>query len=435
MYRRKNSRIMRVGRFCCFSLFLTFLVSACDRTENVVHENKIRPVKTMVLEKADRGFVRSFPGTVRAAQRVNLAFNVPGPVVDLPVIEGQSVEKGELLARIDPRDFEKELEKVSKSLEEAKARLRAMKTGARPEDVTILESQVTAARARLEEAETNFQRWETLYKKGAGSKMKRDNALKKREVARADLNTALQNLKKGKKGAREEDIEAMESNIQALETQKAGARDAVDDTYMSAPFSGNIDRIYVEKFQHVQAKEQILSLQDISSVEVVINIPERVMALSKNRTRYKAEASFEFLPSRTFEVEFKEFSVESDPQTQTYEAVLSMTQPQGVNILPGMTATVTIKEINGPEDMDETIFLVPVNAVFADPDGGPTQYVWVVDQDTMKVHKRQVEVADLSGDDIRITKGLSAGERIVTAGVNQMQEDMEVRLLEGKIGS
>ncbi|MCK5573304.1 MAG: biotin/lipoyl-binding protein, partial [Bacteroidetes bacterium] len=64
----------------------------------------VRPVKTMVLGGGPEGR-RGFPGTVLAGERVVLSFRVGGPVIELKVVEGQRVRKGQVLARVDPRDY------------------------------------------------------------------------------------------------------------------------------------------------------------------------------------------------------------------------------------------------------------------------------------------------------------------------------------------
>ncbi|UCD58527.1 MAG: efflux RND transporter periplasmic adaptor subunit, partial [Candidatus Hydrogenedentota bacterium] len=112
--------------------------------------------------------------------------------------------------------------------------------------------------------------------------------------------------------------------------------------------------------------------------------------------------------------------------TQTYRLVLTMPAPEGVNILPGMTANVhgsEQAEINGDR------FVVPAIAVFADEAGVP--HVWVIDQENNAVHRRKVTTGDLTGtDSIQILDGLKSGETIALSGVSQLREGMKVRPVE-----
>ena len=115
----KNSNIL------LNSLFMTLLITAllpaltsCKKKEEKAAEEAARPVKMMTVGAGTAGGATKYPGTVRAAQRVDLAFQVSGPLIELPVKEGQDMKKGQLIARIKPRDFETDLNKAkARSLE------------------------------------------------------------------------------------------------------------------------------------------------------------------------------------------------------------------------------------------------------------------------------------------------------------------------------
>ena len=408
-------------------LFLTGCAEQEEKTETVV----VRPVRTMVLTSSVSGRVRTFPGKVQASQQVDLAFRISGPLVEFPVKEGQAIKKNDILARIDPRDYKTDLAHVGSSIAEAHAKLKSMKAGARPEDVKVLEAEVAAARARFHEAEQNFKRYENLYKRDVVSKADYERYKSARDVANAQLNTASQNLRKGKKGARREDIAAMSSRIRGLEAQRKRAQAALDDTWLKAPFSGVIAKKFVENFQDVDAKKPIVSLQDVSSIELLVDIPEKEMATVDKTDITRITAKFEFLPDKEFTVEVKEYGTEADPQTKTYPVTLTMPAPEGVTLLPGMTATITVR-LKASKNENESQFAIPVSAVFADELG--RQYVWLVDQTAMTISRREIRVGHLTGESIRVSEGLSEGEMIATAGVHFLQENMKVRVLNSEKG-
>ncbi|MEA3283744.1 MAG: biotin/lipoyl-binding protein, partial [Synergistota bacterium] len=169
----------------------------------------VRPVKSEVLRPINGESVRSVPGRVRASKRVDMAFRVSGPLVELPAREGDRVSKGDLLARIDPRDFLLALEQARGALSQARANLEAMKKGARNEDLRSLEAQVASAKARAEEAEAQFRRFERLYRAKVISQSEYDRYRTAKDVAESSLAAARQELRKARKGARDEDIRAM----------------------------------------------------------------------------------------------------------------------------------------------------------------------------------------------------------------------------------
>jgi len=111
----------------------------------------VRPARTVTLAPAGNAPVRSFLGRVQSARgrRADVSFRVAGTVVEMPVVTNQIVSAGQLLARLDSRDFETRLAQANSAAAEARARLAAMQAGDRPEDIRILESQLAAEQARL----------------------------------------------------------------------------------------------------------------------------------------------------------------------------------------------------------------------------------------------------------------------------------------------
>ncbi len=209
------------------------------------------------------------------------------------------------------------------------------------------------------------------------------------------------------------------------EVQKVAVRiaqKAFDDATLEAPFSGRIAKRYVDNHKEVMAKEPIVSLQDISSMEILVDLPESVIAHVRKKSTATVVAEFPVLPGKKFALKAKEVALQADPQTQTYQVVLTLPIITEANILPGMTATVTATAKGDAKQPDT--FLVPLAAVFADEAG--KRLVWKVGKD-MKVQKHPVEVGAVTGDRIRITKGLKPGEKIVTAGVNFLEPGQEVR--------
>lgn len=251
---------------------------------------------------------------------------------------------------------------------------------------------VKVARARYREAEQQFRRYKELYAKRQVSRADFDRYLALRDVAKGKLQEAL---------------------------------NALCDTTLTAPFDGVISKRYVENYYEVRAREPIADLQDISRIEVIVDVPELIMAAVRENSARKVTARFEAIPGKEFPLQLKEYSTEADPATQTYQIVFVMDQPEEANIFPGMTATVTAvysksTKVKGPD------IIVPANAVLDAPKDRP--YVWVFDSTAGVVHKRFVKVGILKDSgSIRIVEGLRPREIIVIAGVRSLKEGMKVR--------
>lgn len=388
----------------------------------------VRPLKTMVIESAVARRTKIYPGRVQASQRVDLAFRVTGPLVDLPVTAGQEVEMGSVIARIDPRDFEIRVATVMSQVEGAKATLAAMRSG-RSEDIEVLRAEVRKSEAALALAVTEYALMKKVFDSGAANELELLQRKELRERRDAELRQAQENLQISVTGARPEDIEAAEAFARGLRAQWEDANAALEDTRLTAPFSGVVARRFVENFEFVQVRQPIVSLQDVSVIEVVINVPESDLLTRREEKAYIAFASFEGLPDEQFELELKEFATDADPATQTYEATLTMQAPDGVNILPGMTATVRAYPRYLAEG-DAEAYAVPIDAVPID--GLGNYYVWTLtpeEGDVWTTHRTEVQVGNLTGDSAVVTAGLHIGDRVATAGVHFLREGQRVRLL------
>ncbi len=361
---------------------LTFSIPACSKKGEEAPRKVIRPVKTATVTSGTDIPDLTLPGTVRASQRVELAFKeVGGRLIELPIEgrEGQEVKQGELLARIDPKDFETDLNRTQGRLKEAVA--------------------------NLDLAKAEYERVKRIQKRDPGA------------VSMADIDR------------KREGVNAMQGRIRALRAAVKSNKDQLSYTYLKAPFAGLIAQRYVDNFQNVKPKEPILALEDVSSVELLVNVPENIIAQAKSGSddNIDANAIFPTAPNQKFPLSLKEYATRADSATQTYQVVLQMPQPENLNIFPGMTANVTLTV--GSHSPYEKITHIPAIAVMAQADG--SSFVWIVDSENMTVHKQEVRIGRIEGsNDIEVFEGLEGGEKIVVAGVLKLQEGMKVRFWE-----
>ena len=363
-----RTRRARGGIAAAGLLVIAWVLGGCAEQQAPVVETVARPVKTIVIAGADAAGIRSFPARIEAAQRADLAFRLPGTVQDLPIKEGDLVRQGNLVARLDPTDYQ----------------------------IVVDDRQAT-----FDKAEKNFARGKELVSSGAISRSDFDRLEAEFKNARAALSAATQDLAY---------------------------------TELKAPFDGMIARRLVDRFEEVQAKQPIAVVQNVDLLEVKFDVPESIVRgirsaeesqVSAARDRVKVSAAFQGQPGQAYPLRFKEISTKADPNTQTFEATYLMKQLDKGNVLPGMTASVSV-DFAGFIDMAEA-FTVPVSAVVGDYRLDPQ--VWIVDQASMTVSPRPVEVGRLIGDGIEVLDGLEAGDRLVTAGTAFLVENMSVTLM------
>jgi RND family efflux transporter MFP subunit len=424
----KNCGGKSVGRAAPFALSISLLAAGCSQKAPPPSDAG-RPVKTMVVTAGGEPHVRSFPGKIEASKKVELAFQVPGLIVTLPVREGQNVTKGEVIAQLRQDEFQARLKTFQGELDQARATLRALKSGERPEQQLRLEANVRAAEARLANTRAEFERQNRLMRANAGSRGDLEAAHTNYRVAEEDLKAARQLLEKGTIG-REEDIEAKEAAVRGLEGRVVEASIRLEDTTLRAPYDGVIAKRFVELQQNVQAKQPVVQFQDVDQIEVAVDVPETFMAADfRSADIVEMLAEFSGAPGLQFPVHITEVAQAADPTTQTFRLRAGMKAPPDANLLPGMTATVTITYRRASILGDR--ILVPVSAVFKDASG--EQVAWVVGSDEI-VSRRPVKLGSATGGRVEIVEGLQPGERIAVAGVTFLRDGMKVRDLGDALG-
>lgn len=192
-------------------------------------------------------------------------------------------------------------------------------------------------------------------------------------------------------------------------------------TRLEAPFDALVTRRLVDSFTQVGPGTPVVRVQDVTELRVRISIPETLMGLLQTPERFIVTAEISAHPGQQFELEYREHATEADPVTQTYEISFGLPRPGDANILPGMTATVTVQSRDA--------FLMPridVPVAALDTAENGDFRLWVYDPETSEVNSRVVDIGNLGSSRITIISGLEAGEQIVTAGAHMLREGMRV---------
>ena len=222
-----------------------------------------------------------------------------------------------------------------------------------------------------------------------------------------------------------DEIEAKRRQAQAALSL---ARDNVNYTRLKAPYGGTVARTEVENYQFVQAKQPILYLQGDKNIDIEFAVSERFLAnLKKDGEDYQPELRFEGAPDKVFKASYKEHEASADDRTQTYIITLTMPNPEGILVLPGMSVDVAI---DLSQIMRKTTAWpqVPVEAVF-NPDGKDSAHVWRFNPEDGTVSAVPVTLGQVIGNGVEITAGLETGDKVVGAGVHHLKEGQEVREL------
>lgn len=332
------------------------VVSACSKAE-APRAEVVRPVRAIQVPDPAPAVLPAYTGRARAAERSKLAFEVDGRILERRVDVGDRVEKGQLLASLDPRDFQQALRAARAQAKEARA-----------------------YRDRVAEARTF------------------------RAVSEQDLTDA-------------------ENQLQAAEATLRIRKKALEDSELLAPHAGEVSAVYAETFQVVRPKQPVVRLLDASRLEMVIDLPENRIALAQYVKDVRVR--FDAFPDLEIRAVISEIGQEASATTRTYPVTLSMDQPEGVRIQPGMTGRASARP-ELPEGASPPI-LVPASAILAD---GGKHHVWVLDPQQKLATRRAVTPAEATTRGVPIESGLEVGEWVAISGARSLKQGQKIEILD-----
>jgi len=164
---------MSISPRSIFSILLIVIFSAllagCNGSDEQAGATKapvIRPVKVVTVEPVSSAFERTYSAVILPSQEVDLSFRVSGRIIELPIRNGDQVKKGDVIARLDMRDFMANVTQIESQLVQAREKMDQLKSGARVEDIAAFQADVAAAKAQVDSAIAQVARTEELFKKG-----------------------------------------------------------------------------------------------------------------------------------------------------------------------------------------------------------------------------------------------------------------------------
>ena len=349
-------------------------LSACSKKEAAAPEP--RPVVAVAVHAdGNAAPVASLPGEVQARYSTPLSFRVGGKIVERRVRLGDVVKSGQIVARLDPADAQKN---------------------------------AVSAQAQLAAAEHSYQ-----YAK---QQLDRDRAQAKENlIAPAQLEQTTNAY-----------ASAAAQRDQAAQ-QAALSKDQLQYTTLAADHAGVITAEQADTGQNVSAGQAVYNLAWSGELDVVCDVPESALAgLAVGQT---ANVTLGALPGRKFTARVRELSPAADPQSRTYRAKLTLDNP-GPDVRLGMTADIALSARSSSAasnaEGEHGFFVLPSTALFHD---GTQPAVWVVRAADSALELRRVTVARYNERTIVVSQGLKNGEHVVLQGVHTVSAGEKVRAI------
>jgi len=350
-----------------FALISLTLLPACNPPKEKIAETPIRPVRYEKVSVTRGLRVHSFSGTARASAESNISFKVSGTLRRLGIKVGDRVKKGTTIAALDAKDFELQVQQADAALQRAQAEARN-------------------ARAR-------YTRSRQLYETNNASRNDLDAARATAESARASVKSA-------------------EKQLELVRRQRSYARITMPGNCAAA--------VEVEENENIKAGETIAIFNCGKQVEVALSVPENF--ISGIAINDLARVRFDSLRNQTLDAIVTEVGVSASKNSSTYPVIVSLNNTPS-RVRPGMAAEVDFQIAAEGKHIS-----VPGFAVGEDAQGPHLFIVKPGEAGLGTVHRRGVQVGELTESGLLVTEGLKDGELIVTAGVSRITDGQTVRL-------
>ncbi|EZH74403.1 RND transporter [Aquimarina atlantica] len=368
-----------------------------------------KEVSVTKIDKIDIVETVSATGKIQPEVEVKLSSEVSGEIIDLPIKEGQQVQKGDLLVRINPDIIQSGLNRSQAALENVRAGLRQ-------------------AEASLKESKLSYDRNKALFDKGVISKAEWDRAISAYEGAEAAKQSAYYNVRSAQATVNE-------------------AKDNLSRTTIYAPMTGTISKLSVELGERVVGTQQmagteIVRVADLSNMEVEVDVNEndivKVSIADSTIVEVDAYLKKQFKGIVTEIANSAENAVSADQVTnfrvkvrileESYADLLEGKSENYSPFRPGMTATVDIitdkrKDVIGVpissiviKNDTSSVKEVPSKDEISSDTNKKFECVFVKNGETAKLRVIKTGIQDDSN--IEITNGLKEGDEVITGPYN-----------------
>ncbi|MCP3871358.1 MAG: efflux RND transporter periplasmic adaptor subunit [Gammaproteobacteria bacterium] len=347
-------------------VFASLLLSACDSGQTPAEntsENVARPAKIVSLTENVANLQRTYPGILEASQQADLAFRVSGQLIELAAFAGLHVIAGDLLAQLDPSDYQN----------------------------TLAERQ-----ARFDLAETQLDQAKKLLEKNLSSQLLFDKANAEFKSARAALQQARDNLR-----------------YTSLKAPFDGVIARVEiENYQ--PVQAQLPVIHIRSDRQLDIRfsvpeSMIARLKRVDDPEVINSFCGQVTLVTH--------------PNKSYRACHKEHESIPDPLTRNYAALFRLDEISDFVILPGMTATIELDFSRFLADRADHVVYAPVESVLSEEN---RTWLWQLDAE-MRARKIEVTLGRIEGGRVEITSRIDPQKSIIAAGVSYVREGMLVK--------
>lgn len=336
------------------------------------------PVDVFVIKPQEHSNEVIVVGTTGADEEANISAKIPGRVVSVNADAGMFVKKGQNLVTID--DSQLKIQKIQIQ-----------------NQILMAQANLDAINIQMLDAQKDVKRMEELYKEDVISQ-------KQFEGYQVKLETLQKNYESAQKN-----IQIIKDNLRLIDIQ-------INDCVIEAPFDGIIGNKRVETGEVVGPGQILMTIYNIKKLNAQMKVPE--IYIPKLKTGQNVEVEIDALGEEKVNGKITKISGAPDPKTRMFIVYVSLPFANPL-IKPGMFAKARIIV-----NRKDNAFIVPEEAVFEE---AGKNYIYIVENN--KAKKVEVKTGQNFAGKIELESGVSAGDKVVASGKENLSSGSRVKIV------
>ncbi len=403
-------------------LSLTLLIAGCGAKTDPKANASETPSVPVKVHKVATGKISNriaISGKISPVEEIAIIPKIPGRVAAVPFDIGQQVKKGEVVLRLESTDIAAQVAQAEAGLALAQASYAKQKAGTRPEQVEMTRAQVAQAQANFSNAEVNYTRMKNLFTEGAIAQKDLDGAKLQYDLYQAQLTSAKEQLRIVQTGETTETFKISQAQVRQAQATVDLARVSLANAVVLAPLAGVISQRNIDPGEMASPALTALSIVNLQEMRVEGNVAEA--DINHVRVGQEVTVKIDTLGNAKFTGKIVMVSPVADTRSKAYPIKVTIPNSDGA-LKPGMFATVEIVTASRSDAL-----VVPADAV-VEKSGAKVVYVA---QDG-KAMERAVEIGLSDEGQVEIKQGLKAGEYLVVAGQQLLNDQTPLIIKEDR---
>lgn len=391
------------------------LLIGCSKLTTASQNNlsQIKQVKVENAKSESINKVSEISGTLQPFEESTVSFEVSGTINSLNAQEGSNVNKDDILATVDSRNYELQVSQAQANVDKASAAVRQTEKGAREQQIQQAKLKVEQAKTAYNQAVVDFGRNKTLFESGAITQSDYEKSQNSESAAQKDLEAAKQTYSLITEGATEEEKEQVNAAYDQANSTKEQAELTLSKTSLKSPINGVVISKSISKGQLISAGTPAYTIGNIDKLKVLLSVPDYEISSWKIGDNVSAK-------------------LYDDSMDGTVTNIFAATNENTSSINVEVTIDNTDHKWHSGQVVtcchnseDRQGLFLPKEAVISTGDSSP--YVFILKDN--KAIKTKVEIGVLKNNELEIKAGVNQSDSVIIEGMDRLSDNDDVKVL------